>query len=191
MHILAALSNLILTSRARRGLNTFEPTLMKVNIPPKGIFHIFVSLTGNEGFDLPGIRNFKREIERGSRSSLSYPLALGNYGIRYLSLHSESAERLGASKTGVKLPLLRGHSSFLTNFIEAAYKWYEPETERWTAIQDLLEANIGLKFSAQKIPNAEYVTDGNLPATIMPAAIRGCKGECEYALNLAAMCYGR
>ena len=67
--------------------------------------------------------------------------------------------------------------------------WYEKETQRRDAVQNVLRKHLRLTFHPEKVPGTEYITDGNLTVVIMPPCVRECKNEEGNPLNQATLYY--
>ncbi|PFH48308.1 hypothetical protein AMATHDRAFT_42357 [Amanita thiersii Skay4041] len=99
-------------------------------------------------------------------------------------------EAFGSFKDRCERPPSERALICLGELVLAACEWHGYEVSRRTAIESILANHMGLQFHEQKIPGAEYFTDGNFAITIMPAAIRGCKkNEHGEALNQVILYY--
>ncbi|KAH9952929.1 hypothetical protein BGW80DRAFT_1469125 [Lactifluus volemus] len=160
--------------------------------PSQGYLHIFVDFGPEVAKPCRnrGLLRLNEEIEMPlSPFSLSFPVEFTNLvGEEHCIGMNRPFERntipidlldgaFGRFKDRCRAPPSKNALTLLDHLVEAVCKWYPEETDRRTAIQDVFATGAGLEFLPQTIPGTEYETDGNLPVTIMPAAIRGCKFE--------------
>ncbi|KAH9966391.1 hypothetical protein BGW80DRAFT_1562959 [Lactifluus volemus] len=160
--------------------------------PSQGYLHIFVDFKpeGAKPRRIGGLVRLNEELEIPlSPFSLSFPVEFTNLvGEEHCIGMNRPFERntipidlldgaFGRFKDRCRAPPSKNALTLLDHLVEAVCKWYPEETDRRAAIGDVFAMGAGLEFLPQTIPGTEYETDGNLPVTIMPAAIRGCKIE--------------
>ncbi|KAL5537290.1 hypothetical protein ACEPAF_1113 [Sanghuangporus sanghuang] len=80
----------------------------------------------------------------------------------------------GKFKDNCSVPPEPWSQELLLELTSAACQWYDSETDRRSAILDVLNKS-GIQMAAETINHTEYKTDGNCRVVVMPAAIRECK----------------
>jgi hypothetical protein len=98
-------------------------------------------------------------------------------------------EAFGIFKDRCLQPPSKAATACLNELAPTACMWYEKETQRRDAVQNVLRKHLRLTFHPEKVPGTEYITGGNLTVVIMPPSVRGCKNEEGNPLNQATLYY--
>lgn len=155
-----------------------------------------------EGGLPPEVERLKKDFGKAAPSSLALPAMFNTISgpdhtvacnrpfefttIPLVLLH----EAFGIFKDRCRLAPSKQALLCLSELACAVCDRYDLEVQRRTKIREVLEIRMVISLVEQKIPGTEFVTDGNLAAIIMPAAIRECKNEQGYVLSQVIASYG-
>ncbi|KAK1217271.1 hypothetical protein PQX77_020063 [Marasmius sp. AFHP31] len=97
-------------------------------------------------------------------------------------------ENFGLFKDRCAAPPSSKAIAFAAKLADVATNWFQTEAERRDEINEVIWAHSGLLLHTGTIFGK--ITDGNLDAIVMPAAIRACKNEEGHAKNQGSLYYG-
>ncbi|KAG5718504.1 hypothetical protein E4T56_gene15364 [Termitomyces sp. T112] len=127
--------------------------------------------------------NFQNVVGEGKLITVNRPYETSNIPI---ALYERA---FGIFRDRCKQPPSDKAMNCLIQLTQVGCEWYPVEALRREAIAKVFSKCLGLQFHAEKIGDTEYVTDGHLAYSIIPAAIRECKNENGSALFQAALYY--